>query len=235
MVAATTTCKVGADKISSWVPTLYSPGGQVVPLAANTQYRLDNIAAGPVKPTPQGLTFIFGSPSNTNPNATIGQWVCSGTPQPATMTIPTSCPVGATGVHIAIYPHHGCWDGVNLGPGLGRNTGPADAISHVRAGTTASCDAPKVRIPRPSFILRYPLAAVGGRLSSDSPGLLGGTTMHLDVAQVGGQDAAGRDFNTRVPAMCLNLIPDSEPFRVTCQENAAGELVRLSDKAIVVD
>lgn len=236
--AGESTCELKSLNVAFWVPTMVSPSGQAVMPKANTEYRFDDIRQGPSLPRPQGLAFIFGSAMNTNPNATATLWACTGVASTATMTIPTSCPAGATGIHSATYPWHGCWNGTQLGAGLYRGDGPADFASHINLAPACTNG---VYVPRISIVLKYPLEAIGGRMSCDPTTSPGGVCFHIDEAFVSGKDAMGRDFSQTTTDMCLNFVPDDNTGNAgtTCRvvTNAAGqkELRRISDNALVVD
>lgn len=227
--AGGTTSNVKGMQWAVWVPLMLDAAGNpVTPISMS--YRFDNVGPGNVTVPPDGLDFIMGNAANTNPNATAGLWACTGVANTPQMTIPTSCPAGAVGKHVAIYPHHGCWNGTQMGPGLGRGDGPADAFSHING--TQDCPT-GIRQPRPSIVFKYPLSA--HHLSSDAPGQLGGTTMHVDDVVVSGTDVFGRDFITQVVNQCLNVVPDDgiRNTGFTCRVNSTGQVIRNSDNAVV--
>lgn len=227
MLAGQSGCDATADKFSGWTPTLVSPLGQTV-VASKMVYDLRNDQVGSdVIVPPNMFAYIKRGPA---------LWKCIGAPSSTQkFTIPTNCDAyGNQGVAAANYftNENICWDGVNVGPGFHRTTGPADATSHVTGHLAAdgSCPAPNKRIPGNGWHMTFPGAgAVGARLSSDGPLDDPGDSWHVDHVQV------NRSFVVAIAADCLNAeqVPTT-PLTITCTTRPDGHVYRKSDGKLVI-
>jgi hypothetical protein len=236
LLAGGTTCKVQSDINAIWFPAMIGKDGNPIP--GKTVYRLINdspVVHGTVTIPPNGLNFIAGAPNKTVADGANEIWRCfpGGTEQ---RTIPASCPAESVGIRASFYNLQGCWNGTDMGPGLGRGGGPADAVSHMILNL--NCPAPGVKIPRVSTILEWPASAAGGHLSSDDRDFDGkadgdpGASLHVDFVYISGKDSEGNDFYKRVDDMCLN---QPVALKARCVVDAQGRLIRLADKAIVLE
>jgi hypothetical protein len=225
-----------------WMPALISKLGQDVPATTSNQYYSNGCnPADPAKPCPppldvrppNDLAYIIGSSDNTDPNKAVGLWRCLGSPTTTQKRyIPTNCDAyGNRGVQMAVYGPT-CWDGVNVGPGLGRTgTGPASGSGHV-----ASCDsAHPVRIMGAVWGATFPAAAIGARLSSDPTFAVAGLSLHIDHVDEGVPNSQGKDGLAQIRDMCMNYDRTATANAVTCTVSGTGIVKRASDSAFVTD
>lgn len=237
LMAAGTTSPVSSFKTAIWMPSVIAPDGTQVPIRGGVNRFINegNVSAGVknVNKPPNGLDYIHGDSHKTTTTGLGDTWACIGVANTPQATIPATCPAGATGIRWVAYQGKGCWNGVDLGPGLGRSTGPADAQSHMWNDVGFDCPG-GVRIPQISTIFEWDTRAIGGRLSSDAPGAPPASSVHTDQIYFDGVDRLGNGFWDRALSMCLNHFrPDGQG--TFCTYNASGDVIRQYDGAVVLD
>lgn len=196
--ASTTTCNVRSDMSQIWTPTINRADGTPVSPIKLQYYLINN---GRTVVDPAGLGFVVGRPGNLDVGRGAGSWSCmqgNKTRLTVARTIPAACPAGTTQIASTTFSA-ACFDGVNLGPGFGGQGGPADGASHMTCSRPGS-----LAIPSIQFDVFWPVAAAGGRLSSDALGAAPGTSWHLDYKFGWGFNSAGRLALPRIIDECLN-------------------------------
>lgn len=230
MLAGATSCQAPSDKVSFWTPTIKTPMGQTVVATKSTyDLRVDDLADGSVPVVaPEGFGYIAGNPHGTTGSNAL--WKCAGAPSNTQkFSIPTNCDAyGNIGVQAAQYATNAnpCWDTVNVGPGFGRNTGPADGQDHINNAVNGLCPAPNKRVIGNGWHFTFPPAAIGGRLSSDSSLATPGASWHTDHIQF------NRAFVQAIYTDCLlEAVPEAT---VTCVTRSDGHVYRKRDNKLVV-
>lgn len=114
LLAATTACKVPADRSGYWFPTVVNGSTPIIPDFPQVIYYKSGVTDyTSVRPFPTGLRFVAG-----NVNATAAEfleaseegWECGDSYHNA--DIPTRCPAG-TQLNVR-YQAPSCWDGLHL-------------------------------------------------------------------------------------------------------------------------
>lgn len=227
-----------------WMPAIQTSLGQfVAPTSSKLYYTNGCNPNDPAKPcpppldtrNPNDLAYVFGDKANQTYNGAIGLWRCSGAPTTTQKrNIPTNCTAyGNKGVQLAIYGPT-CWDGVNMGPGLGRTgSGPADGRTHVR-GSVCSPENP-VRIMGSVWSANFPASAIGGKLSCDTSLANAGYCLHTDHVDEGLPNSQGQDGLQRICDLCMNADRTATANAVTCTVSGTGIVKRVSDNLFVTD
>ena len=114
LLAATTACKVPADRSGYWFPTVFNGSTPIIPDFPQVIYYKSGVTDyTSVRPFPTGLRFVAG-----NLNATAAEfleaseagWECGDSYHNA--DIPARCPAG-TQLNVR-YQAPSCWDGLHL-------------------------------------------------------------------------------------------------------------------------
>lgn len=234
MFAGGTSCDVKSDKSLYWVPAIVKPDGTIVyPTRSSFYYRAANRGV-PITPFPPGLRFVSGNPNNLSRYTSAARWQCSG--QPAQLSIPASCPTGG-GVQETQYVSP-CWDGLDLGPGGGGHAA-ITGTQHMANAPTGSDGRPHcpashpINLPSLQFIINWPAAAPGGRLTSDDLGADPGASAHVDFYNGWTFNTQGHDAQSLLVDQCLN-VPDNPPS-TTCRVTSTGQIVTHPAGVYVTD
>lgn len=233
MLTGGTSCDVKSDKSLYWHPTIVAAdGSKVHPTRSSFYYRAVNRGV-PIHPFPAGIRFVWGNPANTSSFSSVATWQCSG--GSLTRSIPTSCPNGG-GVQetVAVGP---CWDGLDLGAGGGGHdtAAPSANLSAAPTGTDGKPHCPAdhpVNVPALAYILNWPAAALGGRLSSDAAGAAPGASVHVDFFNAWTFNSQNNDAMAKLTDGCLNV--DASPGTVSCQV-ISGQVVTNPGRVYVTD
>lgn len=185
LVAHTTTCTPAGETVAVWHPAIIRPDSTVVnPISVGVYYRNTNTAT-PVYPLPMGLRHIQGNSHNTNPNTAAATWRCVNQNNVNGVYIPASCPNGPAGLEESIY-FNSCWDGESINP-----------LDH---HSLVPCTGSNIRLPQIQLLFEWPVAALGGSLSSDiDAGTAPGLTSHADY-----WFASDPFFFAKATERCLN-------------------------------
>jgi hypothetical protein len=173
LLAATANSCLNPDDMSGyWFPTLFNGTTPVLPSGPQVIYYKSGILDYPsVKPFPQGLRFVVGSPTATqsdfqNAPGAVEGWECGDSY--FNWDFPASCPAG-TQLNVR-YQAPSCWDGVHLDS--------ADHRSHMAYPVNGVCPADHpVAVPMLEFKIAFP---VSGDLSAVHLASGRGYTWHYD-------------------------------------------------------
>jgi hypothetical protein len=171
-----TTCRNADDTSAYWVPTLYSAGRAIEPLAVIATYA--RRTSRPVDPFPAGLKVIAGDMSARQAqDSSVTFWSCAVPRAERSSTIPRCRGTLRGGLRLHVnFPD--CWDGTLLDS--------ADHKSHMAYSSRSTCPrSHPVAVPALSLVVYFP---VSGRKSAGlaSGGQLSG---HADVVNAWDQAA----------------------------------------------
>ncbi|GII27979.1 DUF1996 domain-containing protein [Planotetraspora mira] len=151
LLAGGTSCVVPADKSSYWFPPVYKGDQLIVPVGPQVLYYKSGVLDyTSVRPFPQGLRYVVGSPTATQadfqraPGAVEG-WECGESFH--NWDFPASCPAGSQ-LNIR-YQAPSCWDGVHLDS--------ADHKSHMAYPVNGECPTTHpVAVPMLEYKIAFP-------------------------------------------------------------------------------
>lgn len=220
MTTADTSCHLKSDHAMIWFPTPLDASGN--PVAASVHYYLLNSGYNVIVP-PNGLHFVAGNPIYVGAYAPGQNITClqadGGSVHYNKHVIPTAaqCPHG----YEMTISSGQCWNGTQMGPGMGGSDGPADGKSHITSASPSTCTGKS--IPRISLVLDVGAAGSGGHLSSDTP-IAGmpntykypGSTAHFDYDFDMLYDIDGLPAMNKIVTKCLNV--DVYQGDLSCRE-----------------
>jgi hypothetical protein len=151
LLAATSACKVPADRSGYWMPTMYNGNTPVVPNFPQViYYKSGVIDYTSVRPFPTGLRYVVGSPTATAQEfleASEKGWECGDSYE--NRDIPAYCPPG-TQLNVR-FQAPSCWDGKNLDS--------PDHKSHMAYSVSGRCPVSHpVAVPMVEFKMAFPVA-----------------------------------------------------------------------------
>ncbi|MEU6819490.1 DUF1996 domain-containing protein [Streptomyces atriruber] len=175
-----TACKAPGDKSAYWMPTLLKNGEPVLPVGPQVIYYKSGVTDyTSVRPFPEGLRYVVGSPMQTaeefrrHPGFVEG-WECG--ESYFNVDIPKNCPTSADTQLNIRFQAPSCWDGKNLDT--------PDHQSHmayptVKAGTNDNVcpTSHPVALPMIEFKMAFP---VNGDLSKVKLASGEGHSFHYD-------------------------------------------------------
>jgi hypothetical protein len=165
-----TTCSPKADITSYWMPALFDPNGNVIPIKRATFYYQTRFLedTSNIQPLPNGLKIIAGDAKATGPvEPRVAHWGCQG--EGVSDHNIVQCAPGNPNLEAYIrFPE--CWDGVNLDS--------PDHKSHMSYAVSGSCpDSHPVPVPLIEFKILYDTRGGPGFSIASGPGY----TLHADV------------------------------------------------------
>ena len=225
MLMGLTSCDLKSDKSLYWTPAgIAADGSMVFPTRSSFYYRAQNRGV-PIHPFPSGLRFVWGNPNNLSIQNAVATWTCNGH---SGRSIPTDC--GGGGVQESIYVAP-CWDGLDLGiGGGGHDSQPGNMAAAPGNPPQCPIDHP-VNVPALQYIINWPPAMVGGRLTSDQMGATPGASAHVDFFNGWTFNSQGKDALSLLVNECLNV--DGTNNTVTCRP-VGGKILR-NDGSYVTD
>lgn len=230
LYAGGTGCDVKSDRSLYWHPAIRAADGHIVyPNKSSFYYRAANRGVF-IHPFPAGLRFVWGNPNNTGSSG--ASFRCGGQTYRG-RSIPTTCNGAGMQEDMYVAP---CWNGKDLGAGGGGSdniTGSGNVTSApVGADGKPHCPPGWIDVPSLQYIINWPPAAVGGRLTSDHDGAIPGSSAHIDFFNGWTQNSQGQDAMALLTDRCLNV--DALPGSVTCQV-INGQILTYPGRVYVTD
>lgn len=156
LLSSRTSCSVPGDRSAYWFPTMYNGDREILPLGEQIVYYKSGVADyNSVRPFPNGLRFVLGSPTATaaefERDSGVSGWACGTSAD--NWDFPASCPAGSR--LLVRYKAPSCWDGVHLDS--------PDHKSHMAYPVKGVCpSAHPIAVPMLEYKIAYP---VNGNLS----------------------------------------------------------------------
>jgi hypothetical protein len=160
LLGGSTTCESDADSSAYWVPTLYSYGEPIYPLA-NIVYYVRR-TYGPISPFPAGLKMVAGSANarSRQPKGIVA-WSCGGVGGLPRFAVLPECDADELLQLQVNFPT--CWNGKALDSG--------DHKRHMAYAKKGRCPATHpTAVPASALILLYPPVPKGAQIT---PGRFG--------------------------------------------------------------
>lgn len=141
-----TTCDVGEDASTYWVPTVYV-GGEPIPPLAGLVYYTKHVSGALVAPPP-GLKLVAGNPAARRAQSKdVVSWSCGGIDgSPRFAALPSCGPDDALELEVKFQ---NCWNGRNVD-----STNHKRHVAYSKAGRCPSTH--PVRLPTITLVLLYP-------------------------------------------------------------------------------
>ena len=141
-----TTCDVGEDASTYWVPTVYV-GGEPIPPLAGLVYYTKHVSGALVAPPP-GLKLVAGNPAARRAQSKdVVSWSCGGIDgNPRFAALPSCGPDDALELEVKFQ---NCWNGRNVD-----STNHTRHVAYSKAGRCPSTH--PVRLPTITLVLLYP-------------------------------------------------------------------------------